>query len=673
MRESFRQEWFEVPKYYEEDLLCDRKQDLYGGLRNPEKVRDFIKDVIALANSARFMGDAGRLLLGIDNNCNRLGLRGHLEDFRKDEDDGIVELVEEVRKKVSSLLKTHISPRLEFELGSNLDPNCPLIHITLPPQASAEPFSVCSDFRRLGQLLLRRGDCWYRYGESNFKLAPTELTHDIKGNKFTEVPYPLPRHWENYLNHLLSSPVPREASRLPGYQPQTVDSGKLLAEIERHFSGSDDQVLFIEGSAGTGKSTLVRRWVYQLANDALVAVEEIRRNKEFRPPVNWIPVLISLEGQTIGSLEQLASGLLDNVNYGARLWDTPPNRREFLFECSDYNWMIFLDGVDEMRSPDAQRDLYSAIRGFRKRFPRVKLVITTRPDVAWPNVREWRAVQHERIQAFEAEQIENYVFSRVSVELAERLLSELRRHPEVWQLCSVPLYLEAIVADFTELQTTSADDNTPTPWPLEESNGNPHFPDKQNHDVKKWEVPSLDESKIVFKGIPSIDQDETPTVDESSDATEVSDFQLDPLPLGVMLDRLYERIWRREKTRARKLDWTVDSWWENMCQMALKSDGHINNFPPSYLKNELGSDEAVSWLLSLGILSTAKPRGQYRFHFDISKTYFAARYLLMWSETSQLDVLWQSYQYPSTEFAGYLKNILQDISSSDFGGLFKEG
>ncbi|MFN3762821.1 MAG: hypothetical protein ACK4WK_06450, partial [Anaerolineae bacterium] len=65
-QKDFRPELFTEPSEYEETPLRDRKQTI-PNLRDDRKKAEFLRDVIALANTARLWGKPAYLLFGLDD------------------------------------------------------------------------------------------------------------------------------------------------------------------------------------------------------------------------------------------------------------------------------------------------------------------------------------------------------------------------------------------------------------------------------------------------------------------------------------------------------------------------------------------------------------------------------------------------------------------------------
>ncbi|MGC9084354.1 MAG: hypothetical protein ACP5ME_14410, partial [Anaerolineae bacterium] len=65
----FRSELFTEPREYEETPLRDRKQK-FPNLDHDEEKAEFLRDVIAMANTARSWGKPAYLLFGLNNQGN---------------------------------------------------------------------------------------------------------------------------------------------------------------------------------------------------------------------------------------------------------------------------------------------------------------------------------------------------------------------------------------------------------------------------------------------------------------------------------------------------------------------------------------------------------------------------------------------------------------------------
>ncbi|MBW7886059.1 MAG: putative DNA binding domain-containing protein, partial [Caldilineaceae bacterium] len=101
-----------IPDDYEEGPLHDNKRDLYGGLKHERKQADFIKDVIAMANTARLFGRPGIICMGIEDDGNPIGVEEELERFRTNENSSLFELRNAVYRVMRYLITEYIQPPL---------------------------------------------------------------------------------------------------------------------------------------------------------------------------------------------------------------------------------------------------------------------------------------------------------------------------------------------------------------------------------------------------------------------------------------------------------------------------------------------------------------------------------------------------------------------------------
>ena len=115
----------------------------------------------------------------------------------------------------------------------------------------------------------------------------------------------------------------------------------------------------------------------------------------------------------------------------------------------------------------------------------------------------------------------------------------------------------------------------------------------------------------------------SPNDNEFKDTGSLDDkvYQRDPLP--ILLDRIYSRVWARERERRIGNRPAGNALWSRTGKLALKMDGR-------YLKQEwdtvnkiMHSQRGLTWLLNLGILQD-EPPGWIKFCSELTKTYFAA-------------------------------------------------
>ncbi len=150
---TFQVEHFTLPSHYEETPLCDRKENLPNLYRDDEKA-EFLRDVIALANSARSFGKPVRLLFGIDDHGKPADLGDYLAPYAAHISAG-VQLPEKIREQIGKTLATYVKPELskfDFELGE-CEGKC-VAYLLIHPVPSAKRFRVARDLTSGKQRLL---------------------------------------------------------------------------------------------------------------------------------------------------------------------------------------------------------------------------------------------------------------------------------------------------------------------------------------------------------------------------------------------------------------------------------------------------------------------------------------------------------------------------------------
>jgi hypothetical protein len=155
---DFRCELFEDPEEYEETLLRDRKSDfpvLNRKCAEPGKRAEFVRDVIALANTARMTGRPAYLLFGIDNHGKVVGIEQYLEQYGGHR--------EKARQQMKDLFLAHIEPKiLGWELKYGECQQKLVAYLLIPPQVTERPFCIKSTKELLidkNNRELRPGSC----------------------------------------------------------------------------------------------------------------------------------------------------------------------------------------------------------------------------------------------------------------------------------------------------------------------------------------------------------------------------------------------------------------------------------------------------------------------------------------------------------------------------------
>ena len=509
MSSSFQMDLFTEPENYEEGPLRDRKQLIKLWERDVQV--KFLRHVIALANSARLFGKPAYLLIGIDDNGNLCGAGEMIEHYLADHPSTLLAW-EQIKKVIGQIIRDYIDPVLSVEFKSNLgDPF--LAYVLIPCISSPTPFQVKKDFGGQRESL-RRGDCCIRFGESsenleNKSISPTEAPYAYS---FREMPFIFPSQWRRFLGKILNDQDYLRSVHIEGYQKLGCRSGNTIDVELKNFLESEEQLLVITAGPGTGKTTFLKRLIYNLSNESDYILEGAVRRGEFLPPPFWIPVFYSLRGLDVNDYQAFLSRLSYRINQIGKFWDNTPTKVDQIFETRDLKWLICLDGFDEIWSQDVRVSFLSALRVFLMQFHRVKVLLTSRPGYEFDY--EDLNGQLLEINSFSEADIESYIStSAQSIDQLEIILNSLKAEEDLWKLISIPRNLEV-------------------------------------------SIPYLLETSLAFIGQsePYYDEVEEKFVNHETERESAQ------IPCAKVLDVMYPTLWERERRRRSFPPNYIDNW-----------------------------------------------------------------------------------------------------------------
>lgn len=616
------------PAQYEERPLHDRKAWLdLSPAENSKTHAEFIRDIIAIANTARRAGDTGYLIFGIDDDGEICGVTETLKDIPSGSKHP--KRWEKLRKMLKDWMVDLIEPRLEnweLEHTDNLQGK-PVFYVKIEPSLLPKAYRVASDWPKTHPLL-RKEESWVRIGESKHLVDPDSPPYCYT---YDQVPYILPSTWSGYFTAL----VDFTAAFPEAYQDLYATNGKLLDETVQEFLDSHRRVLVIEGEAGGGKTEFMKRWVYEQAQAMKDAAQTMVSSNEYDWTPALIPVYFSLRAQSFRSVRAFANALIDHCHRLSPLWkDHRPKLVEKLFENTKFRWILCLDGLDEIWSDGARRNFVGLLSRFSNRYPHIKIVLTTRPPISQTLVEHpelWAmAVQ---VRPFFMEQIENYVATRLNQHnlghYIDFVLETIRNERDFQTLCGTPLFLSTALETLAGLPT-QASEGIGIPLSAQEV---PISPTPLNEDAPLQKLPSAEPDELLLDR-PVSDDAPAKTEDEQDDpANDKDDYQREPLPLA--LRKIYEHLWRRERNR-RGEQRLSDPLWPRMGKLALKMDGRCMEYEWDAANRTIRSQRDLNWLLNLGILRSRR-MGWIAFGTQLTQVYFAAEYL----RTRNRSPLWE--------------------------------
>lgn len=650
MTQQFRTELFTDPTEYEERPLRDRKRD-FPNLSDRKERRNFVKRVIAMANTTRLWCGAAYLFYGIDNDGQIYGLENSVIASYGNLDD--VSPWEKAREKIRDTLSEFVTPPLlKWDLLHGKINETPVAYLLIAPVGTG-PFKVK---QALDTLLA--GQCWIRFGESaqdidDYVLSPED---DLYTYAYSSIPYILPRVWQRYFEGILNDRNSAEnltvAQDIRGYQDLYTTDGRLLQEVVTQFLNGSETLLVIEGAAGSGKSAFVRRWIVAQTEAQLQAMEQKIEREEFTPPVGWIPVYHRLRNEPVRTNYRLETRLLDVINKKSEssFWSGKrPSQPEELFCKPDLHWVICLDGLDEVRTQEQQHIFIETLHGFLEAYPRVKVILTTRPDTGIGTLKT--CGNTVTIAPFNDGPVmlylKNWVESKDYAEFVEFLHSD----DELWELCRTPACLEVAVGKMIEI----AESKLSEPVELMKASSIEPAPIFES---------SINDTVII--AVPKAsDEDLTLLNPTTTDIPELATFRV-----GKVLDEMYRDLWDRERKRHSEFSSYEVLWWEQTGRLALKMDGIQFSILETEAQRALGAT-ALRHVLGLGILRR-DPR-LVGFNTELTKAYFAAVWLRDCLETNDVSQARRLLAPATVAFQQRVRDLLEPLTVKDIQPLFQGG
>lgn len=621
-QKDFRPELFTEPSEYEETPFRDRKQKL-PNFRQRDEIAEFLRDVIALANTARKWGKPAYLLFGLDDRGNIQGIEQDLSLYWQPgpvplDERGITNVMEKVRHQMGAIIKQYIAPRLFCELDWGQLEGHLLAYLLIPPPCSQEAFRVAQNFPPKGNPLLSEGDCWIRSGESKTKVNWQEI------NPHIQVPYIPPSGWLRYFEVLRSSEeVDRAAQKTP-YIDLYDHAGSLIADVVRKWLEEDRrQILVLEGLPGSGKSTFLCRLVAEWADAGIEAMRETIRREEFQQPPGWIPVYFRLRELVEPFHQELGKEISRQVNSKGKLWGTEPPEPERLLESTELHWLVCFDGLDELWEEQKIEAFLRAVRSLCRRYPVLKVLISTRPLTTIPD-----DIRRAQIGALSEGQILTYLHAVVTPDsepIYQQVVNGLQNPgSELYalrEICTTPLYLEAL-ASLISSEVSLGEFSSP-PLPSENARSireEPSIGDGDGFEVMDH-LPSIGVEEIQFTE--EVQATEAPS--HKPEPVQPPEKSFPPLTIGQALDRMIQRVWNREASRSSITHKNLNDWWRATGKLALFMDGRRKFVENEEAEKFYSPKEGLQYVLNLSILRTSKS-GIGFFHF-LLQCYFGASYL----------------------------------------------
>lgn len=612
----------------QEGLLFDRKA--YVELWDDRRKADFIKDIIALANTSRCTGEWSELILGIDNEGNVRGISEMTNRFGN---------LDAVRRFLTSSISRYIQPELELVDVQGIDCDGHIIlSIKIPPLPTETPFKV-----RRSLDCITTGQSWIRTGESN-----TELKPDMERfyPPYTKCPYIFPEQWRDYFIDLQERFS--HSYTIQGYQELLSSNDKEIAEEIREFLEGNKKLLVLKGEAAIGKTTILERFAFSRAELLEGDIHNRENTSEMYYPFGFIPIFVSLRDIRIQEVSQMETLLVNRLCEGMKFQDRRPAELNRLFENPKYKFVVLLDGFDEILNDDAKRQFIRVLEEVMGRYPNLKFILATRPPSPSFTNEQRNKILETKIQPFNAEQIRKYIEFHCDSETLEKVEAVIDSDMELTQICSIPFYLETalpeIIGEFPAKEDDGEQEYKQIQVIQEESEN-----DSQSDGDLPIE-PALADELILDQPIGGMQKD--PTLDEPV-------IQAPDIRIGAMLDRIYCKAWRREREKRNYEPDTTRSFWSQTEKLAISVD--LGQLISQRIAERIMEENARKFCLSLSVLIEMEDMRMIRFFTGLTQVVFAANYLKELIQESQA-MFENQIQHLSTQFRERLTPILMDIS-----------
>jgi len=656
---GFRTDLFTEPQGYEEGPLCDRKAAI-PDLRQVVQKAEFVRDVIALANSARIFGKPAYLLWGItDRDAQVCGVESSLKAYDRASEPSHL-LWENLKHQMGQAIHDYITPLLPHDIRHGIVNGTEVAYLQIPQVGCLRPFQVSREIKGLTTV----GQCWIRFGESKRQIQPVEISPDQipYAYSYAVVPFLIPEHWKAFFQQTLVEQAIAGAYRIEAYQELVTTASKPLQAVVGEFLEGTLQTLIITGTAGSGKSAFVQRLVREWSQYSLAAMEEAIHREDFTAPSSWIPIYFSLRGREIGDYKTLATELLNHMNKIGHFWQERPLEPERLLEHPQLRWLVCFDGLDEIWQPEWQNRFMNALRSLLDRFLHVKAIVTSRKTLTGLQWEGWQTAMVE-IAPLSRTRIADYVANFVSGEQYHEIMRTLEATTDLWILCSIPAYLETAIRELAGVYPMPLEDVSPHPEETMPVSVEPIAPLEQQQVV----LPTpIDEKELMLP------EPITDAMSVAGDEQETSEQTASPIRLGVLLDKVYQNLWEREVNRRLLPTGYTDEWWRATGRLAITVDGRGQNIFGRDLEHTLGGESCLLWIVHLGILEHVA-RETWRFYTELTKEYFAASFVMPLVESGCYCEAQPFFSATTENFRQRLRSLLSELTTVDTSSLFEGG
>jgi hypothetical protein len=404
---GFRAAWFF--QQFESGRECptlDFKRQLYkfssDEAKSDEAKFEFARDVIAFANVAWRTGQPCRILFGIQVDEGGRSLRDVRDEYPGEKppkgwhhpDTSIHEKqVDGVEKVLHEVAAQWIEPDVAdlFHLEYGEVEGKFVSYLEIKPVQTPGAFRLKQPGTKKKHVY-RAGDVFVRCGASTMLVDPSQVPYLRPASRAA---YLDQGQWKRIILAHTVGDFEAMQSLLPSFQPRAKGQHTTAFDAVLQALNEGKRLVMVEGNAGEGKTVLIHRIAFALAQrhnldqptrreyfaqEDLVAdsktVDNVADDLEV-VPAQPVPIFMALRA-AFEMMSDFTEQLLGQV----RGWmgHSNLNALDLLFEIPGSHWVILLDGVDEIRN---RQEFAPHLRTWLQRLPsNVQAVVTTRPSYA---------------------------------------------------------------------------------------------------------------------------------------------------------------------------------------------------------------------------------------------------------------------------------------------------
>ncbi len=640
---------------------------------------EFARDIIAFANVAWRTGQPCRILFGIRVDEGRRSLRNVRDEYPGERppkwwhnpDASIHEKqVDGVEKVLHEIAAQWVEPDVAdlFHLEYGEVEGKFVSYLEIKPVQTPEAF-------RLRQPIIRRnrayrvGDVFVRCGASTELVAPSQVSFL---RPLSQAAYLDQRQWKEVIRAHIGGDFEVMQSLVPSFQPRA--KGQDITAFDAVLQALDEKrrLIVIEGNAGEGKTVLIHRIAFALAQRHNLdqptrrehfGQEDLNTNDETVNsvaqelevvPAQPVPIFMALRA-AFETTNDFAEQLLGHV----RAWTRNPGLKalEALFEIPGSQWVILLDGVDEIRN---RHEFAPCLRAWLQCLPsNVQTVLTARPPYVSFDI---PGTVRVCLEPLTRDEVLYLLMGKLPGE--DEIRSEVERwmlqQPDLLSMLARPRALDGLVR-------TIVPDPAVMPVPIDR--------DRVEITERQTMLPSRGKGELPIVTVHPFSE----SVDADSPEQEVEEGGWIPPQLALAIQSITEYM--RAQEVKRRYDWGINAQQlAEQAQYALdtiawRTDWETDIFDPMDCERQgWTSWDALEWNEDVGFIQHETFR-KYRFLCSLFHQYAIAEHGYYMSNEQQLesDLRQRELDRPSARAVIRLLNELRAANGQPILTLTKEG